>query len=425
MVLNRALVGTAALGFVCLVGMQASASGYRLGSVSGSGSPIMDFLKKGDATAIQGQCVPPLRESAADILNEAGVHTVDATVAEAKTLAKGIQKIEQLAGGNFEPIRGASMHFYGGRMRLGGYPFGRFNGSFVEIHRAGSNSDTNLAHLMHELGHWVGAHDGLYDKYKESVSPCQYSSYCKFVNTGQSPRNEEFAEVWAAFITHPEILYKGSPNCKRAYNFFANEVFAKGKKFGRCNATDDLPTTDKPEASAPVVSSEKRADKADEKTAPKVEFKLAPKPNAIPAPAAKPIVVVPVVAPVAKPAPVAVKPVEKPATEAKPAIASPVEPSIVPRFRTRPVHPVTAVADPAVVAKPAAPVAAKPIAAPVIAKPASSSKPVAPSAAKPVASQESAKPLKVAAATSLTVPQAEERSKDESSANTSTAFWSW
>jgi hypothetical protein len=232
------------------------------------------------------------------------------------------------------------------------------------------------------LGHWVGSREGLYDRYKESVKPCQFSSYCKFVNVGQAPRNEEFAEVFSAFITHPEILYKGSPNCQRAYNFFATEVFQKGKKIGRCNVTDELPTTDKP-AAAP----------ASQAPAQKVEFKLDPKKSASnvaaaivagPVAVVKAVVAVPVavVSAVAKPskgAPAAVvkavvavpaaavSAVANPVAAAVSVIAKPVAPPapvapavapsapaeqpavVIPRFRkTHVAHPVTAEADPSV-----------------------------------------------------------------------------
>jgi hypothetical protein len=463
--LNKAWVVTLSMGVVglsAIVGLsKASASGYRLGSVSGSGVPIMDFLKKSDSKAIQGVCVPPIKNTAAEILSDAGVRPVDATVAEAKTLAKGIQQIERLAGGNFEPIRGAKMQFYDGRFRRGGFPFGRFNGSFVEIHRAGSNSDTNLAHLMHELGHWVGSRDGLYDKYKEAVSPCQYSSYAKFVNTGQSPRNEEFAEVFAAFITHPEILSKGSPNCQRAYNFFAMEVFATGKKFARCSSdelpsADDLTSKDKPiavtppapmekPAATPTPAREKPADKtpADKTPAVKVEFKLAPKtPPAKPVtPAAKPA------APAAKPAAPVVSPAAKPAVAAKPVVPAAQASITIPRFRTRPVHPVAATADPSVAAHVIP--AAKPA---VVASPVVAAKPAAPSVAKPVEPVAAPKPVAsivppstpvIARASVSTLPAPEQKPEQKpvpkaviaapsptpvpksADAASTTSFWSW
>ena len=194
------------------------------------------FLKISDKKAIGGQCVAPLKQNPKTILAKAGIRTVNAKPAEIAALAKGVQQIQHLGGGSWSPIKGARFIFKNSSVKKGGVAYGEHVGD-IRILRSGSKPDDNVAHLIHELGHHVGHQQDLYARYKKFVGKsCQFSGYCRHVGKRGKPRNEEFAEVFAAFVLHPELLQKSGPNCQRAYDFFAKkDVFRHGSQ-AKCNA---------------------------------------------------------------------------------------------------------------------------------------------------------------------------------------------
>ncbi len=200
---------------------------------------LMRILKTGDRKSSEGLCVAPVKDNASKILSDAGIKTYNARPAEIKALATGIKQIQTLAGGKgFAPLKGAKFKFSNSRFRRSQGAYGGFDGTFVNIRRDYNKSDENVAHLMHELGHHVGNRDGIYGKYRSYVkSPCQFTHRCRAVLGIGSPRNEEFAEVFAAYILHPELLMKSGPNCQKAYDFFTEKIFAKGSKYAKCGAT--------------------------------------------------------------------------------------------------------------------------------------------------------------------------------------------
>lgn len=87
-----------------------------------------------------------------------------------------------------------------------------------------SNSG-NVAMVAHELGHQVGNTGGWYGKYNAAVrTPCHFTTYCT-ASHGFGARNEEFAEVFAAYVTHPDLLKNSSESCRQAYEFLKKEMF--------------------------------------------------------------------------------------------------------------------------------------------------------------------------------------------------------
>jgi|GEM_PF-3180122 len=102
----------------------------------------------------------------------------------------------------------------------------------IEIRRNGSkNYGTNIAQLVHELGHYVG-NNGAYQSYNKAMGNrrCQVSNYSM-----NRKRNEQFAEVFAAFVASPDLI-KNNPStgCQLAWDFFTNKLFEDGSKANSC-----------------------------------------------------------------------------------------------------------------------------------------------------------------------------------------------
>lgn len=133
------------------------------------------------------------------------------------------QKCERLYGGPFPTLRGLRVEY---APRFDDYAQ-QVNGP-LEI---GRTMSTNMINYAHELGHWVGNSKSLvpprnerwYDSYNREVPRCLFTHYCT-ANHGHGVRNEEFAEAFAAYLGHPELLKKG---CPAAFNFFRNKMFTK------------------------------------------------------------------------------------------------------------------------------------------------------------------------------------------------------
>ncbi|MFN7730223.1 MAG: hypothetical protein ACK5P7_13775 [Bdellovibrio sp.] len=88
---------------------------------------------------------------------------------------------------------------------------------------------SNLALVAHEMGHIIGnsQQDGRrwYSAYNAAVStPCHHTWYSSS-GWNRGRRNEEFAEVFAAYITHPNLLRGGSASCRQAYEFMRTRIF--------------------------------------------------------------------------------------------------------------------------------------------------------------------------------------------------------
>lgn len=190
-------------------------------------------IMKRDPNGQAGTCTGPLLGSVDDVLKRNGVNTRNATTAQKTSLAKGIQQLERLAGGAFAPAKGAVFNFINKRGGVSN------QGEMINM-RGGEERTANTAYLMHELGHRVG-NSGYYSQYKGAVrSPCIATHYCRKSYSRARYRNEEFAEAFSAFVTHPEILLNGSPSCKAAYDYFAQTVFKNGRQLASCGAATAL-----------------------------------------------------------------------------------------------------------------------------------------------------------------------------------------
>lgn len=194
-----------------------------------SGLHSVKYIQK----AARGSCLAPVRSSreANAILNRNGVYVSSKThSAHRVSTAVSVQQIEILSGGSDRYLRGLRVTFPKQR-RYSRYLFGSRTVQMGRNHRNG-----NVAHIAHEIGHHVG-NLGLYGPYKRQVPICALTRYAGKNYSKASARNEEFAEVFAAFVTHPDLLKNSrSSACRAAYRFLS-EKFPLAKNFAVCNSS--------------------------------------------------------------------------------------------------------------------------------------------------------------------------------------------
>ncbi|MEK7355276.1 MAG: hypothetical protein AAB250_02425 [Bdellovibrionota bacterium] len=156
---------------------------------------------------------------------------VNATREEIQALGTGLVWIEKLNGGEplaiavATPDDGYSYRFVsevGASQQMENSILIRRNGA--------KKNGENVAQLVHELGHFIG-NRGAYGDYRAAMkgTMCVVSSY------SDDKANEQFAETFAAFVTHPKLMMSNaSIGCKRAFAFFSQRLFAQGALAAKC-----------------------------------------------------------------------------------------------------------------------------------------------------------------------------------------------
>lgn len=176
-------------------------------------------------TAAGGLCIPRTSESPEKVLKRNGIRTIGKpTAAEVKALAKGIGQVERLLG---DPIPKSWQQDYQYHSATGKWNQGAHT---INVRRpVGSPKGSNVGRLMHELGHKVG-NAGVYS---------QYASYtrgadCKITGYATTKDNEEFAEVFSAYVTYPDLLQQ---KCPKAFEFMSKRLFPNSKnKIASCKS---------------------------------------------------------------------------------------------------------------------------------------------------------------------------------------------
>ncbi|KHD87303.1 MAG: hypothetical protein OM95_15295 [Bdellovibrio sp. ArHS] len=165
-----------------------------------------------------GKCLPRLVESADQVLDRNGIDTHKASEQERIALAKGIAQVERLLG---KPIPGDYQYDYQWIDASGAWNSGISRRGFVTVKRPrGSPKGQLTGRMMHELGHRFGHanNNENYNEYRQHMrgKKCMITTYC-----GKS-LNEEFAEVFEAYIVNPDFLAK---HCPDSYAYFKNKLF--------------------------------------------------------------------------------------------------------------------------------------------------------------------------------------------------------
>ncbi len=166
-------------------------------------------------------------------LSEVNIKTTGASRSEKKLLANVTETIEKLTnqqqaetilGGltvNFKDV--LRSHSSGGCL-----PAHQLVPKQISIGRKCANGyEIKLQEgiVIHEIGHFVANKLGLYSKYTNQVSRrCRLTSYMRFTRTGRKHknRNEEFAEVFAAYLIYGKKLKR---SCKKSYEFMRKNLF--------------------------------------------------------------------------------------------------------------------------------------------------------------------------------------------------------
>lgn len=192
-----------------------------------SPSGNLHSMKK-DAQTSAGQCLATVKNvgDAKRILVRNGIQVGKETNdRQLVSLAMGIQQIELLYGGPSPYVRGATFRF----LKNSSYSAQRPGA----IYMGANHQDGNVNHLMHELGHFAG-NNGLYAGYKK-LGKCNLSQYSHKDWAPATARNEEFAEVFSAFIGAPQRLRDSTDeNCREAFRYLSSK-FPNAQRYAICD----------------------------------------------------------------------------------------------------------------------------------------------------------------------------------------------
>jgi hypothetical protein len=192
-------------------------------------------IVKADLVASGGSCVTNLSESQArQVLAENNITFPGAKSEEVVALGKAVQQINSMSGDRTPQIRGTRVEF---NNRRSVSRQKSTNPPVIEICRNGHSHLGNVGLLAHELGHLIGNQNNarMYSQYKSRVNPkCCLTRYaCS--NSNRQPRNEEFAEVFASFISNPSLAENAGGSCAAALSYFKG-AFKNGAQAGCGNS---------------------------------------------------------------------------------------------------------------------------------------------------------------------------------------------
>ncbi len=202
------------------------------------------FVVKLDPRAARGTCLPPLTEQPEQVLarNSISINSIDNRpihAAVTTSLARVVRTVEKIGLGTFKAHTDSKFIFetkWGYSWYVPGTKEvhispGTQNLTSVMDKRFGGTN--NVALLAHELAHYISLRDTskIQNKYTAFASkPCHLTLYSR------TNRIEEFAEVFAAFVTNPELLLNRGPACVRAASFMADLFGEKAKYSVSCEA---------------------------------------------------------------------------------------------------------------------------------------------------------------------------------------------
>ncbi|AZZ37198.1 hypothetical protein CIK05_10510 [Bdellovibrio sp. qaytius] len=163
--------------------------------------------------AADGLCLPEQDSSPEEVLHRNGIkQSGNPTPEETTALAKGLAQVENLNG---SPIPQSWRLNFNYMTATGDWDQSE---SRLNVKRPkGSDDGTNIGRLMHELGHKVGD-SGVYQKYASYTGHAR----CAISEYATSKFNEEFAEVFSAYIVYPDLLEK---KCPQAFSFMSTQLF--------------------------------------------------------------------------------------------------------------------------------------------------------------------------------------------------------
>lgn len=176
-----------------------------------------------DPRGVVSKCIPPLKGEAAAILINHGVTTKNLTPEYIDHVASTLNLMDELRGKTINLFRGTEIR-YVSKMDI----IARQTSGPIEI---GFGGMRNRGIVVHEMGHVVGNKKfddkrTWYQLYNSIVTErCHFSEYSQVSYGGFGARNEEFAEVFAAYLIAPEMLLEGGPSCRQAHDFLRSFLF--------------------------------------------------------------------------------------------------------------------------------------------------------------------------------------------------------
>lgn len=216
--------------------------------------------------AATGSCVPDHDSDPNEILRRNGIgYSGNPSQTEVEALAKGVAQVERLFG---DPMPHPWRQNYKFIQATGKWNQGP---STINIRRPkGSPKGTNVGRMMHELGHKVG-NSGVYQKYAKFTGRTR----CRITGYAASKFNEEFAEVFEAYVVYPDMLEQ---KCPKAFEFMSTQLFPNtNNKTATCKRGDvdiplpiprptDLGQTGEVESNQDVVIEQERGDQESHET---------------------------------------------------------------------------------------------------------------------------------------------------------------
>ncbi|MAF77806.1 MAG: hypothetical protein CME63_12190 [Halobacteriovoraceae bacterium] len=217
-----------------ILGLTLAVIGFSGLSQAQAKSPYPYSLKNYDKPS-KG-CYPVSRVSlteARDIIRLQKLKLVGAGPIETRTLGAALTWMHYLNGD--EPLRSATWKRrdpYQIRIVSGNGSSGQ-RWDHILIRRNGHKQHgESVAQHVHELAHLIG-NNGSYQLYRNHMKGY---GYCLVSGYSDNRFNEQFAEVFTAFVTEPALLTKNSSTpkaCKRAFDFFES-WFDAGNRVQEC-----------------------------------------------------------------------------------------------------------------------------------------------------------------------------------------------
>lgn len=190
-------------------------------------------------------CIPVSSVSEAEasaLIRSQGLTTQNATSSERRTLGATIKRVQELNGGPLRMGMGPGGNY--------AFNFKNSNGSWqggdaIHIGRGSHDHGNSVAQHAHEWAHLIGNQGG-YAMFKRYMGGsggysrsdhCLVSGYADNVTSSGRIEGEQFAEVFAAFVTQPSLLLNNTQtpgNCRKVYNFFKDHFFARGSRVRSC-----------------------------------------------------------------------------------------------------------------------------------------------------------------------------------------------
>lgn len=179
---------------------------------------------KADPLAARGCIAKISKEQALTVMRRFHMHSMHGKSTEIRTVGTALLYIEKLNGG--KPLKRATAKVddnYSFEFR-DAHRNSHQASNEIRVNRNGSkNYGENVAQLVHELGHYIGNNGG-YEAYYDAVGGRRF---CKVSSYSEYNFHEQFAEVFAAFVTRPAFIKRNpSPTCRKAFKFFSTVIFA-------------------------------------------------------------------------------------------------------------------------------------------------------------------------------------------------------